>query len=280
MKSIVISLSLLFACICLLLSGQSNPVLAEQASSSSWLTGRSGLPFVIPENLCNCSRHPIPAGGVQTAEDFFKRYSWIKFANPQEANLGWRVFRAVNRCDSDLVIGRLDDTEQFPGLPGICVLRDYLDWSVAINDSFIVAGTDRRARFLAVSVPPGEIELQPGGDARHHRRNVYNRELSLVRQSGRYQPAQNLERASTNNPIYFVPLDNHNNNERVVPPADSCYQKCNQIKGPGREWCRRGCAKKERKCPPCSDCSRAVLIKISPPQWRCFEGAELIKKIE
>jgi len=199
------------------------PISSSLAQQASWLTGDTSLPSVIPENLCSCSKYAMPPNGVETRAQFHEKYNQLKISTELEAALAWRVFRAANRCDAPLVIGRLDDTEQLVGRSGICILRDYRDWTPSINDTFVIAGIDRQATFVAVSPPPQEIEIEPDGDMRHHRRNIYNKELNLVRSSKKYGAVKGIEFANPDNPVRFVPINNSSDEtiENPVHPLPS-----------------------------------------------------------
>ncbi len=180
-----------------------HPVLAT-AQERSWLTGEAALSNIEVDRVCNCSGESS-RGSINTADEFFESYHWIEFETDEEAQTAWKLFRVINRCEATIVIGRLDDTNNIADRAGTCVLHDYQDWTPAINDAFIVAGTDRGAVFEAVSPPSAEIQIEPGGDMREHRRNVYNRELHLLEREGDYQLSGDIAAATPNNPVFFEP---------------------------------------------------------------------------
>ena len=180
-----------------------HPLLAT-AQEQSWLTGNAALSSIDVDQVCSCSGEPSK-GSVNTADEFFESYDWIEFNTEEEAQTAWKLFRVVNRCQATIVIGRLDDTRNIAGRAGTCVLHDYEDWTPAINDAFIAAGTDRGAVFEAVSPPIAEIQVAPGGDMREHRRNIYNRELHLLERKGGYQMSGDIAAATPNNPVFFEP---------------------------------------------------------------------------
>ena len=178
-----------------------NPVPAT-AQKQSWLTGKAELSSIDVAEVCSCSSE-TSKGSVKTKEEFLKTYNWIKFETAEEAHTAWTLFRTVNRCEAKIVIGRLDDTRSIAGRAGTCVLNDYEDWTPGINDAFIVAGTDRGAVFEAVSPPIGEIQIAPDGDMREHRRNIYNRELHLLKREGDYRMSGDIAAATPDNPVLF-----------------------------------------------------------------------------
>ncbi len=180
-----------------------HPVLAT-AQERSWLTGEVALSSIDVDEVCSCSGESSK-GSIKTEEEFFESYDWIEFETAEEAQTAWRLFRAVNRCEATIVIGRLDDTKNIADRAGTCVLNDYEDWTPGINDAFIVAGTDRGAVFEAVSPPIAEVQIAPGGDMREHRRNIYNRELHLLEREGDYHMSGDIATATPNNPVLFEP---------------------------------------------------------------------------
>lgn len=101
---------------------------------------------------------------------------------------------AVNRTTAAVVLGRLSDTGAYVG-KGYFVLRDLPDWTVAVNDVFIYAGTDRGATFLLVSAIPQEVmtgvdRIDPQEvekDRETNWRVIYNHEIQMILGTGRYQ---------------------------------------------------------------------------------------------
>lgn len=147
-----------------------------------------------PEQLCKCSGDSSARlGGLANYDAFQKRYA-RRFRTPAESQLAWRVYQAVNRCNAVMVIGRLADTADFEGKSGYCVLRGLSNWTVAINDVFINAGTDRQSGFLLVSQPPiealGAIDARKvESDRETHWRVIYNHEIAEVESTRRYKLA-------------------------------------------------------------------------------------------
>lgn len=145
-----------------------------------------------PEQLCKCSGdNSARLGGLANYDAFQKRYE-RRFRSPAESQLAWRVYQAVNRCNAVMVIGRLADTGSFEGKSGYCVLRGLNDWTVAINDVFINAGTDRQSDFLLVSQPPlealGAIDARKvESDRETYWRVIYNHEIAEVQYTRRYK---------------------------------------------------------------------------------------------
>jgi hypothetical protein len=163
-----------------------------------------------PDQLCKCSGDDSKdKGGSPTFEAFKKKYG-SQFTSAAQAQLGWRVYQASNRCNAVMVIGRLADTESFEGKPGYCVLRGLRDWSVAINDVFIHGGTDRQSAFMLVSQSPHESlgAIRPEQVERDRETNwrvIYNHEISEVQNTERYKLTGNPDTFSPQKPGRFEP---------------------------------------------------------------------------
>ncbi|MBV8762822.1 MAG: hypothetical protein JO257_36390 [Deltaproteobacteria bacterium] len=155
-----------------------------------------------PEQLCSCRGDASARkGGIATVDAFHKKYGGT-FKSADEEKLAWAVYQATNRCDSTMVIGRLEDTGSFFQKPGYCVLRDLKPWTIAINDVFIHAGTDRQAMFLLVSPMP----LEKQSDAGDSFPVVYNREMREVEDTHRYKLSGQPDKFSTAKPGHLDPM--------------------------------------------------------------------------
>jgi hypothetical protein len=165
-----------------------------------------------PEQLCKCAGDDSTRkGGIRTIEEFRKKYG--QRLQPSKIDLAWRVYQAANRCDANVVIGRLGDTATFEGKAGYCVLRDLIGYDVPINEVFIYAATDRQARFLLASQQALEKQkidsALPQDVARDRNRNwqvLYNHEISLIEDTERYRLVGNPDRFSPKTPGAFEPL--------------------------------------------------------------------------
>jgi hypothetical protein len=146
-----------------------------------------------PESLCRCAGDDSPAkGGIRTFDEFNAKFG-ATFPTRAELELAWNVYKAVNRCDSMVVLGRLADTGDFEGKPGYCVLRSLEGWTMRVNQAFVRAATDRGARIQLVSEMPPEtmshdVDLNSLGpeDRESNWKVVYNAEIGWVLESGRY----------------------------------------------------------------------------------------------
>lgn len=152
-----------------------------------------------PATLCRCSGGNPSAGGIRSYEEFRRRFG-ARFKSDQDAQWAWQVYQAVNRCNSVIVLGRNADTGQYEGRPGYCVLRTLDPYSIALNDVFLYAGTDRDARFLLISeLPPetmrGQDNFNPRQvelDREKHGVVIYNHEIHVLLSTNKYHLPKDL----------------------------------------------------------------------------------------
>jgi hypothetical protein len=164
-------------------------------SSNSESQNRRRLAPQSPGDLCQCSGDESSTrGGFRTFEEFKGAFRG-EFKTADEARLGWEVYQAANRCNAQVIIGRLADTGSYENQPGYCVLRGLVGWTMAINRAFIRGGTDRGARFVLTSQMPfetmndlddGPVPTQVEQDRDTHWRIIYNREIRWVLATGHY----------------------------------------------------------------------------------------------
>jgi len=108
------------------------------------------------------------------------------------------------------VIGRLADTGGLEGKSGFCVLLTLPNWSVFVNEMFIQAGIDRKARFRLASASPLEqlrLQIDPNlvdNDRQANWRVIYNHEIAMIQDSGHYQLAGSPDNITSTMPAYFV----------------------------------------------------------------------------
>src|SRR5437763_7196925 len=169
-----------------------------------------------PESLCRCAGDDSPSkGGIRTFDEFNAKFG-SSFPTRAELELAWNVYKAVNRCDSVVVLGRLADTGDFEGKPGYCVLRTLDGWTMRVNRAFVRAATDRGARIKLVSEMPPEtmshdVDINSVGpeDREANWVVVYNAEIQWVLESGRYQLKYDKNRKITpTDPGYLEPGPN------------------------------------------------------------------------
>jgi hypothetical protein len=89
------------------------------------------------------------------------------------------------------------------------VLRDLKPWTIAINDVFIHAGTDRQSKFVLVSQVPMETQSDVAlSELRDHGQNfpvVYNHEIREIQNTQRYKLVGEPDQFSPKQPGRFDP---------------------------------------------------------------------------
>ena len=156
-------------------------------------------PQQTPATLCKCNGGNSSPGGIRSYEEFRRRFG-SRFKSDQDTQRAWQVYQAVNRCDSVIVLGRNTDTGQYENRPGYCVLRTLEPYSIALNDVFLYAGTDRDARFLLISeMPPEAMRSQDNFnpqqvelDREKHGIVIYNHEIHVLLSTNKYHLPKDL----------------------------------------------------------------------------------------
>lgn len=256
-----------------------------------------------PDDLCRCSGDDSASrGGVRTFEEFTAQYG-AKFATRQELELAWRVYRAVNRCNSVVVLGRLADTDQFERRAGYCVLRNLVGWTMRVNEIFVRAATDRGARIQLVSdMPPeimgGNVDVNKIGpdDREADWIVIYNNEIQWVLRTGHYRLAYDKSRKITPAEPAFLqpslsatPAPNPSTGKLQlvgITPDPKCetwnfYPTCNPNAGQIVARAPWGTATYQWTAPPQQIGPEGVTITMSvseqtPPQGRVATGLNLV----
>jgi len=179
-----------------------------------------------PDDLCQCSGDDSASrGGIRTFEEFSAKFG-AGFPTRAELDLAWRVYKAVNRCNSVVVLGRLADTDQFMRRSSYCVLRNLDGWTMRVNEVFVRAATDRGAKIQLVSEMPPEIM---GGEVdvtaispENRERNwivIYNNEIQWVLRTGEYRLVYDKNKKITPaEPGYLLPAS------AATPPGRGVLQ--------------------------------------------------------
>jgi hypothetical protein len=90
------------------------------------------------------------AEGIPSKTEFHQRFG-DRFASQEEANEAFRQYELARNSDSEIVLGRLPDTEAGSYL-GMTRLNSE-GWTPNVNDSFIQGGIDARKPFYLGSSP-------------------------------------------------------------------------------------------------------------------------------
>ena len=180
-----------------------------------------------PESLCQCAGDESASkGGIRTFDEFNAKFG-ATFPTRTELELAWNVYKAVNRCDSVVVLGRLTDTGSFENKPGYCVLRTLPGWTMRVNQAFVRGGTDRGARIQLVSDMPPEtmgrdVDINKIGseDRETNWIVIYNNEIQWVLATGRYRLDYDKSKKITpSDPAYLHASSNGNTPPSVGTPG-------------------------------------------------------------